>query len=172
MAKRSRKDRFNNRKDTWDPSENKGQMSLALGSDEYEAYVEDQRRNAPDRPDDKDHLETEEHNVEIREEMEAETVLDRDETTAMRKFRRQQENRAMAAQVKKDAVRAAAAASAVAALTPDKADDARAAALRKKASQIRLDREPVIRSVYDDGVTKPEEMDDAFGKDLDDLLPH
>lgn len=172
MAKRNRRNRFNNAKATWDPSENKGQMSLALGSDEYKAYIEDQQRNSPDRPDDEAHVKMEKFNVRVREHQSEKVVAVRDETTDERKFRRQQANRAIAKQVQKEAIQAAAAASAAAALTPDKEDDKRAAQLRRRAAGIRLDREPVERRIYDDGVTNPEDMDDAFGKELDDLMPH
>lgn len=172
MAKRSRRNRFNNVKATWDPSENKGQMSLALGSDEYKAYIEDQQRNSPDRPDDEAHVKMEEFNVRVREYQSEKAVVVRDETIDERKFRRQQANRAMAKQVQKEAIIAASAASAAAALTPDKEDDKRAAQLRKRAVSIRLDREPVERRIYDDGVTTPEDMDDALGEELDELIPH
>ena len=172
MAKRNRKDKFNNTKATWDPAENKSQLSLDPGSAEYQEYIEDQRANSPDRPDDEAHVKMEEFNVRVREHQAQKTLGVRDETTDERKFRGQQARRDMAKQIQKEAVGAAAAATAAAALTPGTEDDKKAAELRKRARNIRLDREPVERQIYNDGVTTPEGMDDAWGKDLDDLMPH
>lgn len=152
MAKRNVKtnrDRFNRQKATWDPSEDKSQMSLAQGSSEYKAYTEDLANNDPSKVDDEFHAELEESNVDAREEMFEDTAESIDEGVERRKYRMQQMKRGMIPGIAKAARKAAR-------MTPDKADD-------RKAAKIRLDREPAIRTIYDDGVpADKEDVDDQF----------
>jgi hypothetical protein len=65
-AVRDRRRRFarNDSVDTWS-DDNRTQISLEQGSDEYEEYVEDLKLQDPFRPDDDMHTELEEHNAEL-----------------------------------------------------------------------------------------------------------
>lgn len=147
MAKRdvsANRDRFNRQKATWDPSEDKGQMSLAQGSEEYEEYIEDKKANDPSRPEDAFHHELEEHNVESRNEMQRRAAENVNETVERRKYRMQEAKRDMIPGIAKAAQEAAK-------QTPTKADDKRAAA-------IRLDREPARGAIYNDGVSADKEL--------------
>ena len=50
--------------DTW-TNESREQVSLEMGSDEYEEYVEDLKASDPMKPDDQAHLELEKHNADL-----------------------------------------------------------------------------------------------------------
>lgn len=52
---------LNNSKDTW-TNEDKNQIHLGLGSDEYEEYIEDLQEHNPSKPSDEMHIELEERN--------------------------------------------------------------------------------------------------------------
>lgn len=92
------KAKFNNGTDTWSAADesSKGQLSLDMGSDEYEEFIEDRKENAPTAPRDKMHEELEKRNESLHSIKRAEKALENEMSTddiKKIKFRKQEAKR-------------------------------------------------------------------------------
>ena len=135
------------KKSEWYNDAKAGGTSLALGSEEYQEYVDDQFENSPEAPDDIDHVILEKHNV---RDLNAESREDKQKyektETARRGYRNREFKETQMGSIRERAIKGAA-------QTESKVDDVRARNLPKGLDDV----------LYNDGVTADE---------YDDILIH